>query len=547
MLTLDIETDSTQSVIWCCCCQDVDTGEMYTFTSPDGLQALVDSHDKIIGHNIIGFDAYWLRVLWNVSIQGSKAVDTLVMSRLLSPTLEGGHSLKAWGERLGEHKMDFHDYDGGLSDEMVAYCQTDVRVTTALYRTLQTAFKEWTDARQSIALEHQVAIEVAKQVRNGFKLNVPEAEVLHAQLVDRMATIEDEMQQVFTPIVEERWSEKTGKRLKDKVTVFNPGSRKQIAHRLQELGWKPQKHTEKGSIVVNEDTLEGVEFKEAQLIAEYLMIQKRVGLIDSWLEHVDKTTERVHGNVITNGAVTGRMTHQKPNLSQVPSVKKPYGAECRSLFIVDEGHVLVGTDLSGIELRCLAHYMQDKEWQEELLNGDVHQKNADAAGITRDQAKTLIYATLYGAGPSKIGSIVGGGAKEGSEVLHRFYSNTPKLKQLVEKVQKVAAKGYVPGLDGRRILVRSEHSALNSLLQGCGAIIAKQWCVEAHKIFRQRRIPVRQVAFVHDEIQIETKEEYGEDVAQIMCQAATQAGLTLAFRCPVDAEAKIGKNWFECH
>jgi len=214
---------------------------------------------------------------------------------------------------------------------------------------------------------------------------------------------------------------------------------------------------------------------------------------------------------------------------------------------VDAGHRLIGTDLAGIELRCLAHYMQDDEWQEELLNGDIHQKNADAAGITRPQAKTLIYATLYGAGPSKVGSIVGGGAKEGNEILHRFYSNTPKLRLLMEKVAKVASKGYVPGLDGRRILVRSEHAALNSLLQGCGAIIAKQWCVEAHKTLRQQGLLVRQVAFVHDEIQVEAEEKDGEQVAQIMCDAASQAGITLGFRCPVDAEAKIGKNWFDTH
>jgi len=209
--------------------------------------------------------------------------------------------------------------------------------------------------------------------------------------------------------------------------------------------------------------------------------------------------------------------------------------------------VLVGTDLAGIELRCLAHYMQDDEWTEELLNGDIHQKNADAAGITRPQAKTLIYATLYGAGPRKVGSIVGGGAKEGNEILFRFYRNTPKLQQLMEKVAKVAAKKYVPGLDGRRILVRYDHAALNSLLQGCGAIIAKQWCIEAHKVFRQRQIPVKQVAFVHDEIQIETAEKHGEEVAQIMCDAASQAGITLGFRCPVDAESKIGQNWFDTH
>jgi len=547
VLTLDIETDSKQSVIWCCCCEDVNTGEMYTFTSPDGLQELIDSHDLIIGHNIISFDAYWLRMLWNIKIMPSKAKDTLMMSRLLDPTLQGGHSLRAWGERLGENKLDFEDYDGGLSEEMVLYCQKDVRVTTALFRTLTDSFKEWKDARQSIALEHQTAIEMAKQERNGFKLDVPQAEILYAQLSDRMSVIEEQMQDVFQPIVEERWSEKTGKRLKDKVTVFNPGSRKQIAQRLQQLGWKPQKHTEKGSVVVDETTLEDVQIPEAALIAEYLMIQKRVGLLDSWLKHAHPDTGRVHGGVISNGAVTGRMTHHSPNLGQVPSVNKPYGVECRSLWTVDSGNQLVGTDLSGIELRCLAHYMQDDDWTEELLNGDIHQKNADAAGITRPQAKTLIYATLYGAGPAKIGSIVGGGAREGSEILQRFYDNTPALSRLMEKVRKYAEKGYVPGLDGRRIIVRSEHAALNSLLQGCGAIIAKQWCVEAHKAIKQNKLDVRQVAFVHDEIQMEASTQDAEQIASIMVEAARQSGRTLGFRCPVDAEAKIGNNWYDTH
>ena len=338
----------------------------------------------------------------------------------------------------------------------------------------------------------------------------------------------------------------TGKQLKDRVTIFNVGSRKQIAERLQSIGVKFTKTTEKGSIIVDEGTLKSIDKPEAQLIAEYLMIQKRVGLLDSWLDNV-KDDGRVHGRVITNGAVTGRMTHQKPNMGQIPSVNSEYGSDCRKLWTVDEGNVLCGTDLSGIELRCLAHYMQDDDWTEELLNGDIHQKNADAAGVTRPQAKTLIYATLYGAGPAKIGSIVGGGAREGNEVLQNFYRNTPALSRLMEKVKKVASKGYVPGLDGRRILVRSEHAALNSLLQGCGAIIAKQWCIEAHKEFKRQKLSVQQVAFVHDEIQIEAQRPHAETVASIMVASARKAGEVLGFRCPVDAEAKIGNNWFDTH
>jgi len=545
-IVLDIETNSTHSTIWCCVTEDLSTGEVICHTDPSTLAPLVREAEQIIGHNIIGFDAPVLRKLWSIGIQKSKAVDTLILSRLLNPQLEGGHSLRAWGLRLRNQKIYFDDYDGGLTDEMVTYCKQDVSLTCDLYRYLMSELNKWTDPKKSILLEHDIAVLCRKQEDNGFKLDIPKAQSLRASMSDRMGALEDEVQAVFPPIVEERWSEKTGKQLKDKVTVFNLASRKQISERLMGLGWKPEKFTEKGQPIVDETTLEGIDIPQAQLIAEYLMLQKRVGLIDSWLKFVTDD-DRVHGAIITNGAVTGRMTHHSPNMGQIPSVSKPYGEDCRRLWTVDDGHVLVGTDLSGIELRCLSHYMQDEEWQEELLNGDIHQKNADAAGITRPQAKTLIYATLYGAGPSKVGSIVGGGAKEGNEILYRFYSNTPKLRILMEKVAKVAAKGYVPGLDGRRILVRSEHAALNSLLQGCGAIIAKQWCIEAHKTFKKQGLPVQQVAFVHDEIQIETEEKYGEQVAAIMVDSAKKAGTTLGFRCPVDAESKIGKNWFDTH
>jgi len=538
VLVLDIETNLAHDTIWCCVANDK------VFLDATGLQELIDSHDIIVGHNIIGFDGPVLSRVWGVTIPLSKVRDTLVMSRLWNPQLEGGHSLRAWGERLGDYKDDFTDFDGGLSDEMISYCMQDVAVTTKLYSKLT---RELQDYGSSVDLEHRIALIMKKQEDNGFKLNVPEAVTLLASLKDRMSYITDHLQNIFPPIVEERWSEKTGKRLKDRVTVFNVGSRQQIAQRLQERGVTFTKTTEKGSIIVDEGTLKAIDLPEAQLIAEYLMIQKRVGLIDSWLEHVDINTYRVHGRVITNGAVTGRMTHQRPNMGQIPSVSSEYGAECRKLWSVDNGNVLCGTDLSGIELRCLSHYMQDPEWQEELLNGDIHQKNADAAGITRPQAKTLIYATLYGAGPAKIGSIVGGGAREGSEVLQNFYRNTPALSRLMEKVKKVAVKGYVPGLDGRRILVRSEHAALNSLLQGCGAIIAKQWCIEAHKEFKRQRLSVQQVAFVHDEIQIEAQRPHAETVASIMVASARKAGEVLGFRCPVDAEAKIGNNWFDTH
>ena len=544
MIYLDIETNLAHDTIWCVVTKK--DGEYGVWTKPDGLASYL-SDNSVCAHNLIGFDAKVLREVWGISIPVNKAVDTLVMSRLFDPNVEGGHSLKAWGQRLGVDKMEFdtEDFDSGLTDDMIAYCMRDVDVLESLHKHLVRVMGDsW---EQSIKLEHEVAMYIARQERNGFKLDVRKALHLLATFNERMFDIESQLQDVFPPIVTERWSEKTGKQLKDHVEVFNVGSRRQIAKRLESLGVKFTDKTENGNTIVNEKVLESIDLPEAKLIAEYLMLQKRVGLVQSWLDHTDDN-DRVHGRVISNGAVTGRMTHQSPNMGQIPSVNSPYGKECRECWTVDDGNVLVGTDLSGIELRCLAHYMQDDDYTKDLLDGDIHTVNQHAAGLeTRAQAKTFIYALLYGAGAAKIGSIAGGNAQQGQRLIDKFMANTPKLKALLAKVQRIAAKGYVPALDGRKIRIRSEHAALNSLLQSCGAIIAKQWCVEAHKMLRRANIPVKQVAFVHDEIQMEVPEQYGQSVADIMVKASIEAGNVLGFRVPAESESKIGKTWFDTH
>jgi len=544
MIYLDIETNLAHDKIWCVVTKK--DGDVQVWPTPTGLKNYL-GNQKVCAHNLIGFDAKVLREVWDITIPLHCAVDTLVISRLYDPNIEGGHSLKAWGKRLGFDKMDFdtEDFDGGLTDEMLEYCKRDVDVLERLHNHLVHEMGDGWDV--SLELEHEVALHIVRQERNGFKLDVPKASKLLAELRTRMVDIEMQMQRVFPPIVTERWSEKTGKRLKDHVEEFNVGSRQQIAKRLETLGVKFTERTEKGSIIVNEKVLDGIDLPEAKLINEYLMLQKRVGLVDAWLERADDDG-RVHGRVISNGAVTGRMTHQNPNLGQVPSVSSPYGKECRSCWTVDEGNVLVGADLSGIELRCLAHYMQDDNYTKELLDGDIHTANQHAAGLeTRAQAKTFIYALLYGAGAAKIGAIAGGNAKKGQELIDKFMGNTPKLQQLLLKVQRIASKGYVPALDGRKIRIRSEHAALNSLLQSCGAIIAKQWCVEAHRMLRRANIPVKQVAFVHDEIQMEVPAKYGQTVADIMTRASIKAGNVLGFRIPAESESKIGKTWLDTH
>ena len=547
-IILDIETNSKHDVIWCCVTREIDTDEVIVWKEANGLQKYLDRCDLIIMHNGISFDAPVLRKNWKVTMKLNQVYDTLVASRLLNPSIEGGHSLGAWGQRLGFPKGDFKDFDGGLTEEMLTYCIQDTLVTKQLYKYLVTEFKHQGFDERSIELEHKVQAIISKQETNGFKLDQRGAIELLTVLKSKLSDLETELQSVFPTKTTERYSEKTGKRLKDDVEVFNPGSRKQIAERLIDKGWKPTRFTEKGQAIVDETTLKESDIREAKLIAEYLLLQKRISQIDSWLEAVSEDG-RVHGRVITNGAVTGRMTHHSPNMAQVPNSGSEYGEDCRALWTVEKGYKLVGIDASGLELRMLAHYMNDDAYTNEVVSGDIHTANQKAAGLeNRNQAKTFIYAFLYGAGATKIGKITGGGASEGQKLIDRFLSNTPKLKALREKVSRIyQSSGTLPSLDGRRLQVRSEHAALNTLLQGAGAVVMKQALVNFVKYMNQNKIEYKLVANVHDEIQCEVKEGYEELAGQLGVKAIEQAGIDFNMRCSLTGEYKCGNNWKETH
>ena len=547
-IVLDIETNSTHDKIWLVVTRNIETGEVVSWKEANGLQKYLDSCDLIIMHNGICFDAPVLRQSWKISIMPSQVCDTLVLSRLLSPSLEGGHSLAAWGQRLGFPKDDFSDWDGGLTPEMEKYCIQDTLVTEKLYNHLVSELKQQKFEQRSIDLEHKVQAIVAKQERNGFKLDEKKATILLSELQSKLSAIEIAMQSIFPAKTTERISEKTGKPLKAKVEVFNPGSRKQIGERLIEKGWKPDKFTETGQPIVDEGTLEGLDIPEAKAINEYLMLQKRVAQIESWLKAVG-SDGRVHGKVITNGAVTGRMTHMSPNMAQVPNSGSPYGEECRDLWTVEKGYKLVGIDAAGLELRMLAHYMQDDAYTSEVVSGDIHTANQKAAGLeTRNQAKTFIYAFLYGAGDAKIGKVVGAGAKEGQQLKARFLKNTPSLKELREKVGRIAqTSGTLPGLDGRRLQVRSDHAALNTLLQSAGAVVMKQALVILNDSLRRAKIDYKFVANVHDEWQIEVEESRADEAGQLGAKAIELAGTELKMRCPLAGEYKVGNSWKETH
>ena len=542
----DIETDGLDATtIWCAVCRNNGVSEV--ICNEQDFKTYVSDRPNAswVFHNGIGFDVPVLDRLWNVSFDRSRIVDTLVLSRLADPSRSGGHSLRNWGNTLGFAKGDHNDWSQ-LTPEMIDYCLRDVELTEAVYNKLKVELDGF--KQESVDLEHQVQWLMQQQEDNGWLLDQRLCHLLVAKFKERMNEIESDLQAVFPPVVEERYSEKTGKRLKDKVTVFNVGSRQQVADRLTAKGAVWSAVTTTGKPVVDEKTLkENHHVPEAQQVLEYLLLQKRHSQVKSWLEHV-KEDGRVHGRVISNGAVTGRMTHQNPNMAQVPSSSSQYGEECRRCWTVPDGYKLVGADASGLELRMLAHYMGDEEFTDVLLREDIHTRNQLAAGLaTRAQAKTFIYAFLYGAGDAKIGSIVGGSAKDGNQLRTRFLRNTPTLETLRDRVGQAARKGYLVGLDGRKLWVRSEHSALNTLLQAAGAVVMKKALVLLNLHATEHNINFKFIGNIHDEIQSEVATKQAEKFGWLAVECIKAAGISFSLRCPLDGEYQIGNTWSETH
>ena len=573
-LIFDIETDDLNATkIWCIVAQDIDTNKIYKFP-PDKLEEgykFLQSAEQLIGHNVLGFDIPMVEKFGNIKLTDN-VVDTLVLSRLFNPTREGGHSLDNWGYRLSYRKIEFEDYQN-YSTEMLTYCVRDVQLNTLVYKRLQIESRGF--SKESVDLEHQVVKIMNQQETNGFKFDSKSATLLLAQLRERLQSVEDEVHKTFKP----RWIDdrivkpyikKDGslsKRgltddeydkclantdfepfMRRKLEPFNLGSRKQIGEYLIEMGWKPERFTPTNQPIVDEKTLSQItHIHEAGLIAEFLLLQKRIAQIDSWIEAVEEDN-RVHGFVIPNGTITGRMTHRNPNMAQVPSLASPYGEECRACWVVDEGYKLVGIDASGLEIRMLAHYMNDEEFINEIINGDVHSSNQKLAGLkSRNQAKTFIYALMYGAGDEKLGKVVGGNKADGSRIRKHFFANKPSFKSLRDRVQRAATKKYLKALDGRKIYIRNAHASLNSLLQGAGAIVMKQALTLADKWATCNNIDYKFVANIHDEWQVEVKEEYADFFGDMAVKSIVESGKHFNLRCPLDGEYKVGGNWSETH
>ena len=546
---VDIETDSLNAKeIHCIVAKKYDTGETRQWVQGEcgEFREWSKRIDTFIMHNGISFDAPVLNRLTGSDIRLDQIRDTLIESQLYNPVRDGGHSLEAWGKRLDSEKIEYNDYRH-YTPEMLEYCKQDVNVTQKLGMALEEEGKDFSD--RSYNLERQVRSIVDKQQENGFAFDIMGAMILEANLSDKLYKLEEKAHDMFPAKVEKRVSEKTGKPLKDKVIEFNIASRIHIAERLEEMGVKFTEHTETGRAVINESVLDKIDLPEAQMFSRYFLLQKRTGLLKSWIQECSDK-DRVHGRVLTLKTITGRMAHHKPNMAQVPAVYSPYGKECRELWTISnpDTHQLVGTDASGLELRCLAHYMGDEKFTNEVLTGDVHTANQKAAGLqTRDQAKTFIYAFLYGAGPGKIGTVVGGSWAEGEELIAKFLKNMPSLNRLRKTVADAARSGKITGLDGRKLHIRHEHAALNTLLQGAGAIVCKQWLVEMDRMIWEHGLDAKLVASVHDEYQFEVAKTDIDSFTKVTKEAMKVTQNILNFKCDLDCDYKVGNNWAETH
>jgi DNA polymerase I-like protein with 3'-5' exonuclease and polymerase domains len=485
---------------------------------------------------------------------------------------ENGHSLKTWGYRVNYHKAEQPDDFDSYNPEMLKYCQQDVMLNEIVFQHLDKESRNFSS--ESMSLEHQVAKIMVEQEKTGFLFNVEKASMLLAELKTRMTEVEDEVQKTFKPkwvedklvtpyvkkdgqlsvrgLTKEEYEKllKSGNYepfMRKKLVEFNLGSRKQIGEYLEDFGWKPEKFTPTGQPIVDEGTLKKINhIHEARLIAEFLLLQKRIAQISSWIDELQG--ERVHGRVIPNGTITGRMTHRSPNMAQVPSIHTPYGQECRACWIVPEGYKLLGIDASGLELRVLAHYMQDDDYIDEVINGDIHTTNQNLAGLqTRDNAKTFIYALIYGAGDAKIGKIINSNKVAGERLKNRFLKNLPALEILTNRVRQAAQRGFLKGLDGRKIFVRNGYAALNTLLQGGGAIVMKKAMCLLHQKIKTQKLEAQFVANIHDEWQIQVKEDIAELVGEMGVESIEEAGQYYKMRCPLTGEYKIGENWSETH
>ncbi len=575
--------------IHCIVLRHMDTGEVKTF-GPDQISDalyLLMNAEEVCGHNIIDYDIPALQKIYPDFTIAGKVTDTLVLSRLIRTTLAeddailnvknpehfprrliGSHSLKAWGLRLSDILGDDHkkgDYNGGwenYSQEMLDYCCLDTSVTKTLYEHLMTfGFSE-----ESIDLEHSMAQICQTIGNNGWTFNKTKAITLYSDLCQIRDDLQKDLDELFPPweITEEFIPARDNKTLgyvkgevfiKRKQVEFNPGSRRHIEKCLRDkYKWSPSKYTGTGHAQIDESILGALPYPEAQQLAKFFLVQKRIGQLAegpaAWLKKLDDDG-RIRHTIVVGGTISGRCAHRSPNLAQVPKAGLLYGAECRELFGPPPGWTQVGVDLSGLELRMLANFLDDGGvYANQILEGDIHQFNANAIKGTRDQAKRFIYSVLFGAGDQLVGKIVGGNAKDGKRLKDSFNEAVPAFAKLQSNLKRAAKRGYLVGLCGRKLYIREERKLLSQLLQASGAVVCKKWVQLTHTEINKQFGPEQAflMAWVHDEVQIACKnKDIADECREIAIRMARDTGRHFNTKIRIDAEGNLGQSWLDCH
>ena len=583
----DLESNGlldTINRIHCLVLSDLDTGVVESFDSRDPMRLLkglriLENAEEIVGHNIIGYDIPAIKIVHPTWAPRGKVTDTLVLSRLIHADLMGedavadredmpkrlwgSHSLKAWGLRIGNFK---DDYDGGwdsFSEVMLTYCVQDVNVTVELYHRLMSA----NASPVAVDLEHELAEICFRIGNNGWTFDLGKAATLYATLAGKRQELAKSLDTLFPPwqvaetFVPKR-DNKTRGYIKDepfektKMVEFNPSSRRHIEKCLRDkYDWKPRKFTGDGHAMIDEKILSALtEYPEALKLSEMFMLQKRIGQLaegnQAWMKRADKDG-RIRHSIVSGGTISGRASHRSPNLAQVPAARLMYGQECRELFTVPESWVLLGSDLSGLELRCLAHYLNDADFTAQILDGDIHTYNAKAFGVDRPTAKTVVYAMMYGAGDTLVGSVAGGDAKLGKKLKSNYAREVPAFDTLQKGISRAFnRRGYLKGLDGRRLIIRggSEHKCLSQLLQSAGAILCKKWVALIDQELQQMNGDAYMVGWIHDEVQIACKtQEVADHVGDITSRMAKEAGRSFETKIPIESDFSLGRTWSDTH
>ena len=623
---MDIETDSLDATrIWVVAAKDVDSGIVEVFKNLDTdeaeaarFKAYCSLYDRYVFHNGIGFDVPVINRILGYTIDPKDVIDTLIVSRLVRYIMSGGHSLNAWGKRLGLHKGDFKDFEGGLTQEMIDYCINDVVVTVRLYKKYKGAIfdKDWA---RSMRLEHDIQIICQEMSENGFKFDEDQAEEYLGDILTRMEDLEHQFQRDFPPVLTEvnriKYRLKADGTLYKSVTdaiqrhqrtrkvddellcydfvEFKPSSTKHRIERLWEAGWEPVDKT-KGHLDFlregEDDPVRAEKFKfygwmcnetnlntlpedapsGARALAEWLTLEGRRSSLSEWLGKVGPDG-RIHGRFTHIGAWTGRLAHSAPNQANIPAqfhgtpktdvekVKAKYDGPFRGLWTVEKGSYLVGTDAEGIQLRILADLMESQEYVDAIITGkketetDIHNLNRKALGlphITRDMAKTFIYAFLLGAGTGKISEILKTDMRQAAQAVDNFMNSISGLKKLkTSVVPTIAERGYFRGYDGRKVVVPSEHKALAGMLQNGESTIMKHATRKWINMARKEGIQFKLVTWPHDEWQTEVigSKDAAERLGAIQRRSIESVGLELGMMCPLAGSTDIGKSWLDTH